>query len=103
MTHRPICRCVIDAPYEKSPTDALIEYWRQTPFARRRDRCLTPISTLLGVLAGQLRRRRNLFLPVLTVEARVTAPRALELVLHVEPEPAHTFDLQLDLVAVLEG
>src|SRR5688572_21671692 len=55
----------------------------------------------LRVLARQLRRRAFEVL-LLAVEPRLAAPRALQLVLDVELEPAETFRLDLDHVAVLE-
>src|SRR5688572_33343850 len=62
---------------------------------------MTRLRLRLRVLAGELRRRAFLVL-LLAVEARLAAPRAFELVLHVELEPPQSFRFDFDHVAVLE-
>src|SRR5688572_28732962 len=59
------------------------------------------VLSVLRVFARQLRRLPFLLL-VLPVEARFAAPRALELVLHVELEPSQLFRFDFDDVTVHE-
>src|SRR5919197_374527 len=56
----------------------------------------------LCVLARQLR-CGALEALLLALEARLARPGALELVLHADDQAAEPLDLELDLVAVLEG
>src|SRR6185295_11960285 len=54
------------------------------------------------MLTGQLGRRPLLTL-LLTIQTRLTTPGALEVVTHVEAQPAEPLDFELDHVAVLES
>src|SRR5947208_3607464 len=55
-----------------------------------------------GVLPGELRRRTALA-ALLTIEAGVATPGALQVVLHADVESTESIGLQLDHVAVHEG
>src|SRR5688572_4554004 len=61
-----------------------------------------PSRLRLRVLPRQLR-SLTFQPPVLAIESRLAAPGALQLVAHVEAQPAESLGLDLDFVSVLES